>query len=93
MERPGMRNLKPSDASMRRERFGSDHPSVPAPPPRLEARVEEISGFEFESLVRRPSRPLFGRRFGSGTAIIAAAGMLLAAFVCIALSGPHAVGH
>jgi hypothetical protein len=88
-----MRNLKPSDASMRREQFDSDHPSEPAPPPRLEARIEEISGFEFEPLAQRPSRPLFGRRFGSGMAIIAAAGMLFAAFVCIALSGPHALGH
>lgn len=59
-----MRNLKPSEAALRRERFDVDLPLEPAPPPRLEARIEEVSGFDSEPLARRASRPRFGRWLG-----------------------------
>jgi anti-sigma-K factor RskA len=88
-----MRNPKPSEAAMRRERFGLDRPLESAPPPPLEARIEEIAGFEFEAPSLRTSRPRFGPRFGSGIAMIAAAAMLVVAVVCVAVFLPRALGN
>jgi hypothetical protein len=89
----GMRNPKPSEAAMRRERFGLDLPMHSAPPRPLDARIEEIAGFEFEAPSRHTSKLPFGRRLGSGIAMIAAAAMLLVAVVCVAVFLPRALGN
>lgn len=85
-----MRNLKPSEAAMRRERLDFDLPSKPVPPPCLEARIEEISGFES----RRPANSRSGtggRGSVSGVAMIAAAAMIVAVFVGAAVFLPGAL--
>jgi hypothetical protein len=86
----GMRNLKPSEAAMRRERSDFDLPSEPVSPRCLVARIEDISGFEPEPRGRRPYRPATRRRSGSLIAMIAVA-LVFAAF-CVAVFVPGALG-
>jgi anti-sigma-K factor RskA len=88
-----MRNPKPSEAAMRRERFTLDRPLQAAPPPTLEARIEEIAGFESDTPSRHTSKLPSRRRFGSGLAMIAAAAILVVAVVCIAVFLPSALGN
>ncbi len=85
-----MRNLKPSDAAMRRERFVSELSAAPAPSPSLGARIEEISGFESVP-PPRSSKPTSGRRASSGIALIAGSVALLTIVLCVALL-PRALG-
>ena len=80
-----MRNLKPSDAAMRRERFVSELSAGPAPSPSLGARIEEISGFESVPRATRSSKPTSGRRAPSGIALIAGSAALLTIVLCVAL--------
>jgi len=85
-----MRNVKPSEAALRRERWDYDPPSEPVSPWCLAARIEDISGSESEPRARRPPRAAARRRPGSLVAMIAAV-LLFAAF-CVAVFVPGALG-
>jgi len=88
-----MRNLKTSEAALRREPRDANPLSDPFPLVRLGARIEDISGFEPEPLRRAGTRCLFFRRPGSGVAMLAVAATLFAAITGAAILGPRAVGE
>jgi hypothetical protein len=82
-----MRNLKPSQAAMRREGLDFDLPPEPASPRCLVARIEDISGFEPEQPQRRTTRLSSGRHSAPRLALVATAS-LVAALVAAAVVVP-----
>ena len=83
-----MRNLKPSQAAMRREGLDFDRPPEPASPQCLVARIEDISGFESEQLQRRATRIPSGRHSPPRLALVATASLAFTALVAAAIVLP-----
>jgi len=82
-----MRNLKPSQAAMRREGLDFELPPEPASPRCLVARIEDISGFEPEQRQRRATRISSGRHSAPRLAVVATAS-LAAVLVAAAVALP-----
>jgi hypothetical protein len=83
--RIAMRNLKPSQAALRREGLDFDLPPEPAPPRCLVARIEDISGFDPEQLPQRATRISSGRHSTQRLALLATASLAAALIAAAAV--------
>ncbi len=84
-----MRNVKPSQAAMRRAELDFDRPPEPVTSQCLVARMEDISGFEFEPLGGRATQNSSGGHAALRLALIATASLLFVTLIASAIVIPE----